>query len=198
MQIRSARCEPSDGTLKFLLVVARRGLSPSSRQKATGFGSVVGGCRFRAITRGVGARPRETIKRNQVPNMNLSRVLLAPSVRGAAVDRRAAACPARFRCVGAGRARPRRVIPPASAGGRARRQARLKASCIAREFPLHERRKLLMFCRLLPDGAEVDPARDSLVQNGCAVSSFQKYSPDKSVIFDEKTEVPATAPSLAK
>jgi hypothetical protein len=43
----------------------------------------------------------------------------------------------------------------------------------------------------LPDGAGVDPAREaSFVQNGYVVSSFQKCSPDKSVIFDEKNRGP--------
>jgi hypothetical protein len=123
------------------------------------------GCNFCVLQRRASKRagPRETIERKPVPNMNLCRVLLAPSVKGAAVDRRTAACPAGFRCVSPGRVRYPYAIFAGRAGGCARRQARVKAPCIARESPLHERRKLLVFCRLLPDGAGVDPAREKIL-----------------------------------
>jgi|ERR1700742_4252076 hypothetical protein len=158
-------------------------------------------CNFRRLHRRSGecAGPRGTIKRKPAPNMNVCRVLFAPPVKGAAVDRRTAACPARFRCVSPGRVRYRYVFLPGAAGGYARRQAGVKAPCIARESALRKRRKLLVFCRLLPDGAGVDTAReDPLVQNGCVVNSFQKYSPDKSGIFDGRANVRAVSSSVAK
>jgi hypothetical protein len=38
-----------------------------------------------------------------------------------------------------------------------------KTLALQAKFPLRERRKLLVFCRLLPDGAGVDPAREKIL-----------------------------------
>jgi hypothetical protein len=161
------------------------------------------GCCFRVPYRRACKRagPRETIKRNQVPNMNLSGVfLLALSVTGAAVARRAAACPACFRCVGPGRVRPWRAILPGAAAGRARRLALVENPCVADEIPSARTMKAAsVFAGSCPnERASIRQEKPLFVQNGYVVSSFQKCSPDKSVIFDEKTEAPAIASSFAK
>lgn len=147
------------------------------------------------------AGPRETIKRNQVPNMNLSGVcLLARSVKGAAVDRRAAACPACCRCVGPGRVRPWHAILPGAAAGRARQLALVENPCAVGEIPSPRTTKAASVLPVVArwSGRRPGKREDPLVQNGYVVNSFQKYSPDKSGIFDGKASVRAVSSSVGK